>query len=112
MGMRRRFWIVAGALVALAIYDPYSPGAQQRRNMRLANQHIAVLKPLLASDPRYARVELHEFTGEGGPLLVIGRVESQADADAVKALVTRSHAPCPVVFHVLVLPEFEPATRP
>lgn len=71
--------------------------------MRLATQQIPVLKPRLA-DPRFARVRLIVATGAGGSLLVIGEVASQADADALNALVKQSNPPCPVVFHVLVLP--------
>ena len=110
--MSRHFWItVAVLVVATAIYYPFSPTGRQSRNMSLAHQHIAVLKPMLAADPQFAKVELNVTTAAGGALLVIGQVASQADVDAVHALVDRSHPPCPVAFQLRVLPASEPTTQ-
>ncbi|HEY2584232.1 MAG TPA: hypothetical protein VGI81_00550 [Tepidisphaeraceae bacterium] len=53
-----------------------------------------------------------EFTAQGGSLQVVGEVASQADAEALRAFITQSIPPCPVVFQVLVLPASEPAARP
>ncbi len=111
--MSRQFWIIVAVLVvATAIYYPFSPAGRQSQNMKLASQHIAVLKPQLAADRRFAAVDLAVFTGAGGSLIVRGNVATQADADAAKSLVKQSHPPCPVVFDVRVRPSTAPASRP
>jgi len=80
--------------------------------MKLAEQHIVLLKPQLAAEPRFAELTLGSFTGEGGSLLVHGKVATQADADAANALIKASNPPCPVAFRVRVRPTTAPATRP
>jgi hypothetical protein len=50
------------------------------------------------------------FTGNGGSLLVRGEVASQADADALKAIVEESRPPAPVTFSVRL--RMEPETLP
>ena len=80
--------------------------------MRLAQQHIATLKPRFAADPRFAEVELDAYTGDGGSLMVSGEVATEADVDAAARIVKQSNPPCPVVFLVRVAPSTAPATRP
>jgi hypothetical protein len=109
----RGFWVtITVALIAMTIYYPSSPGARQRRNMSLAEQHIEQkLKPLLANDPRFAHVELYSFTAAGGSLCVGGDVMTQADVDAVKGIVEKSNSPVPITFQVIPLERYGLTTR-
>ena len=111
--MSRQFWIiVAGLLVATAIYSPFSPAARQSKNMKLARQHATLLQPQLAADPRFAHINLVVSTGSGGALHVYGEVETQTALDAADALIKRTNPPCPIVFSVRVMPATAPATQP
>jgi hypothetical protein len=106
----RTSWIIiALCVVTTAILYPFSPGGRQRTNMRRADDHIPVLKAQLAQDPRFAKVELRAYTGNGGSLLVLGEVASEDDAHALRAIVERTNPPTPVRF--VVQPATGPATR-
>ncbi|MFO0927251.1 MAG: hypothetical protein U0736_09455 [Gemmataceae bacterium] len=50
-------------------------------------EHAAVA-PLLASDPAYAKVKIHEYTGGG--LYLTGEVPTEADRDRLQAAIARA----------------------
>ena len=106
-------FIVAIALVAFAIYYPFSPGGVQAHNMAKARAHIPRVQCVLESAPQFDAVELHEFTAEQGSLLVSGTVPTRTDLDRLKEIVASTSPPTAVVFWVSVEDEISrPETGP
>lgn len=96
----------AAALTAIpvilfyAILYRYSAALDQR--LALADQHIALVKPMIASDPRFADVELNHFTTHQGCILVSGAVDSSEALAALQAKIIATSPPVDVNWHVIV----------
>ena len=106
---RRRDFLIAlaGAVVVVAIYYPFSPGAIQRRNMAKAEAYIPTIQAALGNLPRFSRVVLRTATAHDGCLLVAGQVPTNADRDELRKIVMTTAPPVEVVFHVDTDEEFE-----
>lgn len=115
MSTQPRIWLyVAIFAIAVVIYYPFSPGGSQSINMRRAAQHIRTLAPQIRADPRFAKIRIGSFTGQGGSIGVFGTVARQSDAEALKDLIEQSAPPVEVAYRfVIVAPTSHPtATRP
>jgi hypothetical protein len=111
MSTRTKVWFSLLVFAAgVAVYYPYSPGGRQSRNMRRAEQHIELIRPRIAADPRFARVRLGPFTADEGSLGVSGGVATQADLAALRAIIDASNPPVTVNYYVGVA-ETRPAER-
>ena len=110
MTTRQTAWLAVPLVaIAVAIYYPHSPGGRQRRNIDAAERHIALIRPRIADDPRFAGVDLATMTADGGGLIVIGDVASPADVEALHAIVYDSLLPFAIKFAISTT---QPATRP
>lgn len=102
MGWVRRHWvscvIVLAGAIAVAAYYPYS----QQGRMAKAERHIPRLQQMIGGDARFTGIGFDPFTGRGGSLLVSGTVASEADRDALVAMVQRSNPPVDVVYGVRI----------
>jgi hypothetical protein len=82
---RRLVVILAIGIVLFAWMALDGPGARQRRGMKAAHEMAERLKPVLASDARFATVELRVSTVPS--LLVHGEVADQSALDDLKKLI-------------------------
>jgi hypothetical protein len=90
------------AIVATSVYYPNSPGGRQSINMLKARQHIPVVQKLLAGDPRFGQIGLHDITSNGGSLVVRGTVRLEADFEDLEKLVASTSPPTVVNYNVRV----------
>jgi hypothetical protein len=95
---------VAATLLGIYIYYPYSPGGSQQKNMKLAREHLPRVLPIISADSRFARVTAEEYTGNGGSLVLRGRVRAEQDLAELKRQVEATAPPVRVTWFVLVVP--------
>jgi hypothetical protein len=106
-----RVLLYGGAAAFVVWLFLFGPQAQQTRNMKRAEEHIAKIAPLLEKDPKFRDVRLKPYTGLGGSLAVLGSVSSPAEMREVRDIVNASNPPVPV-YYQLQLSKKEQAVTP
>jgi hypothetical protein len=101
-----RAWLVgsaigAGVLVAVAVF-----GFQEWRlstNLRLARQHLPLIRATLAPDNRFLGVTLAESTTLHGSIRVGGFVVDEASADELRTVIRSTSPPVAIDWQFRVL---------
>ncbi len=114
-GTRPRSWLArhwgkllgaVAAMIALVVIVFYAVLFRYERvldqRLALARQHIAVITPVIAADPRFANVELSEFTPYQGCIKVSGAVESSETLAALQAKIIATSPPVDVYWSVSI----------
>lgn len=111
---RRRLPLVLVCGVAVAVATVATPLAWWyagfTRNLRLAEAHAPLVRQVLEGDGRFTELEVSEYTGRNGSLLV-SAVAPQGAAQDVKRLVESTSPPVPIYYRVYEL-RGTPAPRP
>ena len=89
------------AIVVIGVVVRYTTVLDRR--LALARQHVALIAPAIASDPRFDDVEMEEFTYRQGCMMVSGSVDSSEALTALKAKILATSPPVDVYWAVGVL---------
>lgn len=97
------YGLLAVITFGILIWRNNAPVRAQLRNMRAAEDHIPTIRPFLAKDPRFARIEMDSNTINGGSLLIRGELESYEAEAELKSVVSASGPPVHVEYRVEVM---------
>jgi hypothetical protein len=87
---------------AVAIYVPFASGTRQRANMAIAEEKRPEIQALLDADKRYKSVRALVFTGQGGSLALVGKVDAEDDLCRLMKVMAAAQLPIPVAWQVSV----------
>ena len=85
-------------------WDEYQSSTRQLANMARAREHLPLIRKLVEPDKRFEAVNILEYSGGGGSIMVSGTVKSEQDLRDLTQIVQSPLPPVAVVNSIWVDP--------